>query len=59
MRSGRIVRLNGEPFTIVGVLPPDFGFVNPDIQLVRPAAFTAREKSDDRATATTGSRWAA
>ena len=44
---GQDVRLSGEPYKIVGVLPPDFVFLNPEIQLFRPAAFTAREKSDD------------
>ncbi len=44
---GQDLRLGGEPYKIVGVLPPDFVFLNPDIQIIRPAAFTAREKSDD------------
>ncbi|MGH9387940.1 MAG: ABC transporter permease [Vicinamibacterales bacterium] len=44
---GKDVRLGGEPFLIVGVLPRDYRFINPDIQLLRPAAFTTREKSDD------------
>ena len=44
---GQDLRLGGEPYKIVGVLPRDFVFLNPDVQLFRPAAFTAREKSDD------------
>ena len=44
---GQDVRLGGEPYKVVGVLPAGFVFLNPDIQLFRPAAFTAREKSDD------------
>jgi len=44
---GQDLRLGGEPYKIVGVLPPNFVFLNPDVQLFRPAAFTAREKSDD------------
>ena len=44
---GQDLRLGGEPYKIVGVLPPGFVFLNPDIQLFRPAAFTAREKSDE------------
>lgn len=44
---GQDLRLSGEPFKIVGVLPPGFVFLNPEIQLFRPAAFTAREKSDE------------
>jgi predicted permease len=44
---GQDVRLGGEPYKIVGVLAPGFVFLNPDIQLIRPAAFSAREKSDE------------
>ena len=44
---GKDVRLGGEPFKVVGVMPRGFVFLNPDIQLFRPAAFTPREKSDD------------
>jgi predicted permease len=44
---GQDLRLGGEPFRVVGVLPPGFVFLNPEIQLFRPAAFTAREKSDE------------
>jgi predicted permease len=44
---GQDLRLSGEPFTIVGVLPPGFVFLNPEIQLFRPAAFTVNEKSDE------------
>jgi predicted permease len=44
---GLDIRLGGEPYKVVGVLPKEFVFLNPEIQLFRPAAFTAREKSDD------------
>jgi predicted permease len=44
---GQDVRLGGEPYKVVGVMPRDFVFLNPDIQLYRPAAFTARDKSDE------------
>ena len=44
---GQDLRLGGEPYKIVGVLPPGFVFLNPDVQVFRPAAFTPREKSDD------------
>jgi predicted permease len=44
---GRDMRLGGEPYKIVGVLGPDFVFLNPDLQLFRPAAFNARDKSDE------------
>ena len=44
---GQDVRLGGVPHRVVGVLPAGFVFLNPDIQLFRPAAFSAQEKSDD------------
>jgi predicted permease len=44
---GQDIRLGGEPYKVVGVLPKEFVFLNPDVQLFRPAAFTAREKSDE------------
>jgi len=44
---GQDLRLGGEPYRVVGVMAQDFRFLNPDIQLFRPAAFTAQEKADD------------
>jgi putative ABC transport system permease protein len=44
---GKDLRIGGEPYTIIGVLAPGYRFINADIQLLRPAAFSAREKSDD------------
>lgn len=44
---GRDVRINGEPYAVVGVLPEGFGFLDPDVQVWLPAAFSAEEKSDD------------
>ena len=44
---GQDVRLSGLPYRVVGVLPRDFIFLNQEIQLFRPAAFSAQEKSDD------------
>jgi predicted permease len=44
---GRDVRINGEPFTVVGVLPQGFSFLEPDVTLWIPLAFSARERSDD------------
>jgi predicted permease len=45
---GRDVRINGEPFAVVGVLPKDFGFLDPDVKIWMPIAFTAEQKSDDQ-----------
>ena len=44
---GRDVRVNGEPFVIVGVLPQSFTFLDPEVKLWIPVAFSAQEKSDD------------
>lgn len=42
---GRELRVSGRPFTIVGVMPRDFTFINPEVRLWIPAAFTAEEKT--------------
>jgi predicted permease len=44
---GQTIRLNGLPFVVVGVLPRGFGFLDPDVKLWTPIAFTAYEKSDE------------
>ena len=44
---GSDIRLNGLPFTIVGVLPRGFTFLDPDVRLFAPTSFTADEKSDE------------
>jgi predicted permease len=41
---GRDVRMSGQPFTVVGVMPAGFNFINPDVRLWLPAAFTPAEK---------------
>jgi predicted permease len=41
---GRELRLSGRPYTIVGVMPSGFVFVNPDVRLWTPLAFTAEQK---------------
>jgi predicted permease len=42
---GRELRISGRPFTIVGVMPGDFNFIDPDVRLWMPLAFTAEEKT--------------
>jgi predicted permease len=44
---GQSLRVNGVAMAIVGVLPRDFKFVDPDIQLIRAVAFTPEERGDD------------
>jgi len=41
---GRDVRLDGQPYTIVGVMPVTFSFVSDDVMLWRPLAFTPQRK---------------
>src|ERR1700693_1843694 len=42
---GRSLRISGQPFTIVGVMPANFDFIDPDVRLWMPVAFTAEEKT--------------
>ncbi|MBI3473377.1 MAG: ABC transporter permease, partial [Candidatus Solibacter usitatus] len=42
---GRDLRLGGRPFTIVGVMPPGFVFINPEVRLWAPLAFLPAQKS--------------
>jgi predicted permease len=43
---GRELRLNGVPHTVIGVMPSDFAFVNPEVRLWFPTAFTAEDRDD-------------
>ena len=45
---GRDARIDGQPYTIVGVMPRDFSFMESAVMLWVPAAFTAEQKSDER-----------
>jgi len=45
---GQSLRLNGQPFEIVGVLPRAFSFLQNDIDVFVPAAFAPADKGDDR-----------
>ena len=42
---GRDLRLSGRPFTIVGVMPRNFVFINPEVRLWIPTAFTEEDKT--------------
>lgn len=43
---GRELRVNGEPYSILGVMPSSFQFMDPDVRLWMPLAFTPDQKSD-------------
>jgi hypothetical protein len=45
---GRDIRLDGQPHTIVGVMPKEIQALHPFVALWRPLAFTAEQKSDDK-----------
>jgi predicted permease len=42
---GRQLRLSGRVFDIIGVMPANFDFVDPEVRFWIPAAFTAQEKT--------------
>lgn len=42
---GRELRLSGLPFTVVGIMPAHFVFIDPEVRLWIPAAFTDEEKT--------------
>ncbi|HEX2458468.1 MAG TPA: ABC transporter permease [Vicinamibacterales bacterium] len=44
---GKELRINGVPYTIVGVLPAGFFFLDPSVKLWMPLGFTPEQKSDD------------
>jgi hypothetical protein len=43
---GKDIRLDGQPYTVVGVMPKGFYFLNPNVMLWTALAFTAEQKSD-------------
>lgn len=44
---GRDIRMNGEPYTVTGVMPPGFYFPTPRVQLWVPFVFTDQQRSDE------------
>jgi predicted permease len=45
---GRDIRIYGNPYVIVGVMPRDFLYLDPRVRLYRPLAFTPEQRADDR-----------
>ena len=45
---GGDLRLDGEPYTVVGVMPRSIEPLGPGVQAWRPLAFTPEERSDER-----------
>ncbi len=44
---GKDIRIYGNPYTIVGIMPEGFSFLDPEVRLYRPLAFTPEQKSDE------------
>lgn len=45
---GKEIRIDGVPFTVVGVMPKGFYFLNPTVLLWKPLAFTPKDKADSQ-----------
>ena len=45
---GRDLLVNGEPFTVIGVMPPDFAVFRLDARFWIPAVYSAEQRGDDR-----------
>jgi predicted permease len=44
---GRDIRINGERYEVVGVLPDTFVFLDPEVRLWIPLTFSAEERAED------------
>jgi predicted permease len=44
---GKELRVNGVPHTVIGVMPRDFLWVDPDARIFLPAAFGPEDRSDE------------
>jgi len=42
---GRDLRISSQPYSIVGVMPRNFDFIDPDVRLWMPIAFTPEDKT--------------
>jgi predicted permease len=42
---GKDLRISGQPYAIVGVMPANFDFIDPEVRLWMPIAFTSEEKT--------------
>ena len=45
---GQDLRINGNPYQVIGVMAPDFLFLNDEVELWVPLAFNPQQRGDDR-----------
>jgi predicted permease len=45
---GRTLRLDDQPYTVIGVAPREFHFLNPEVRLWLPLAFKPEDLAEDR-----------
>lgn len=45
--AGRQISINGESYEVVGIMPPGFAFVDADVRIWLPRAFTPEERSEE------------
>jgi len=45
---GTDLRIDGRPYTIVGIMPESFVFLDPEVRLWLPIAFSETDRSEDR-----------
>jgi predicted permease len=46
--DGLQLRMNGRPYSVIGVLPADFRFIDPEVQLWIPTAFSPEDRADSQ-----------
>jgi predicted permease len=45
---GRELSIDGERYAVVGVMPPSFTFLDPDVRMWLPLAFSPEDRAEDR-----------
>jgi predicted permease len=45
---GRDIRLDAQPYRVVGILPDTFTFLSPDVRVYVPMAFTDKDKAEEQ-----------
>lgn len=45
---GRDLRIDGTPYTVIGIMPQGWHFIDPEVQLWTPVAYTPEQRADDQ-----------